>query len=180
MNKPHRLTVTGHYAGAISRAVAAILDAAAISTLFTSGVAGIDLLARVLGGITPDVSWATGVVAFMVWAFLYLFLSQAIVGRTLGKAVVGLRVVQADGSTLTGGRALTRTLTFPLSAALLGLGFLMIIVHPRHRALHDLFAGTAVVYDWGEREAHVPVPLTAFLQRRAAADVEPQIPPDQM
>lgn len=89
-------------------------------------------------------------------------------GRTFGKAVVGLRVVGEDGSTLTGGRALVRTLVFPVSVAVAGLGLLLILFQKRHRALHDLAARTAVVYDWGDREAQVPVPITRFLERRAA------------
>jgi uncharacterized RDD family membrane protein YckC len=39
--------------------------------------------------------------------------------------------------------------TFPLSVALFGLGFLGILFHTQRRALHDLIAGTAVVYDPG-------------------------------
>ena len=50
---------------------------------------------------------------------------------------------------------------------------MLILFHRQHRALHDLVARTAVVYDWGEREAQVPVPLTRFLERRAVG-------PDQM
>lgn len=168
MNRPVRLGVSGNYAGGVSRLVAAIIDAFAVSGLFTLGVAGVELLSRVLGGVSPDLSWVTGVVSFVIWTFLYVFVSLAIVGRTAGKAVVGLRVVGADGSTLTGARAFARTLTFPLSGLILGIGFLFILVHKEHRALHDLIAGTAVVYDWGGREAEVPVPLTRFLERREA------------
>ena len=168
MNRPMRAGVSGNYAGGVTRLVASVLDALVVSGLFTLGVAGIDLLSRVLGGVSPDLSWVTGVVSYVVWAFLYVFVSLLIVGRTAGKAVVGLRVVGADGSTLTGGRAFVRTLAFPLSAVILGIGFLPILLHREHRALHDLVAGTAVVYDWGGREAEVPVPLTRFLERRDA------------
>lgn len=168
MNRPARIGVSGEHAGGASRLVAAVIDAMAVSGLFTLGVAGIELLSRVLGGISPDLGWVTGLVSFVVWTFLYVFVSLAIVGRTAGKAVVGLRVVGADGSTLTAGRAFVRTLVFPLSAATLGIGLLLILAHREHRALHDLVAGTAVVYDWGVREAEVPVPLTRFLERRDA------------
>lgn len=167
MSRTGRVGVSGHYAGAASRSLAAVIDAAAISGLFTLGIGGIDLLVRVLGGVAPDLSWITGAAAFGVWAFLYVFVSLLVIGRTLGKAVIGLRVVAEDGSTLTGGKALARTLAFPLSALILGVGFLFILFHREHRALHDLIAATAVVYDWGEREAEVPVPLTRFLERRS-------------
>ncbi len=37
-------------------------------------------------------------------------------------------------------------LCYPLSALLLGLGFAIALVTPQRRALHDLIAGTRVVY----------------------------------
>lgn len=78
--------------------------------------------------------------------------------------------MRADGSTLSDRWALWRTLAFPLSVLPLGLGFVGIIVQREHRALHDLIAGTAVVYDWGGRVAELPGPLSEFLARRAGAE----------
>jgi uncharacterized RDD family membrane protein YckC len=48
-----------------------------------------------------------------------------------------------------------RTLAFPLSFLLLGLGFLGILFGRDRRALHDVIAGTAVVYAWDAREARL-------------------------
>jgi uncharacterized RDD family membrane protein YckC len=50
---------------------------------------------------------------------------------------------------------------FPLSFLLCGLGFLGILVQREHRALHDLIAGTAVIYSWDARAARL-----RFLARR--------------
>jgi hypothetical protein len=63
-----------------------------------------------------------------------------------------------------------RTLALPLSLVLFGVGFLLIPVRRDHRALHDLIAGTAVVYDWGDRPAEMPGPLADFLNRVGKAD----------
>lgn len=163
--------VTGHYAGAVSRAGAVSLDVGLIFALFTLGVAGLDLLARFFAGLSlaDDRSGFWWVAALVGWAFLYVIVSLTIAGRTPGKGVVGLRVVSADGSILSGRQALVRTLVFPLSAAVFGLGFLGIVFGHHHRALHDLIAGTAVVYEWGDREAQVPGPLSAFLARKTGA-----------
>jgi uncharacterized RDD family membrane protein YckC len=43
-------------------------------------------------------------------------------------------------------------LALPLSALPLCAGFLLILVEPRRRALHDVLTGTVVVYD-GARSA---------------------------
>lgn len=173
-----RLEVTGHYAGAPSRAVAAILDIGIVLASFTVGLAGVDLLTRVVIGVelADDRAGPVWVAALAGWAFVYVYAGLAVAGRSVGKGIVGLRVVAADGATLSGRRALVRTLALPLSALPLGLGFLGIIVHREHRALHDLVAGTAVVYDWGIRTAELPGPLSAFLARRAGTEYTSRSP----
>lgn len=167
-----RLNVTGHYAGAVSRAAGAALDLAIVLGSFTAGLAGIDLLSRVVLGqpIATNPAGPVALIFLAAWALIYLYAGLVIAGRTPGKGIVGLRVVMADGHALTARRALVRTLTFPLSAIPLGLGFVGIVIQREHRAVHDLIAGTAVVYDWGGREAEVPGPLSEFLTRRAGAE----------
>jgi hypothetical protein len=54
-----------------------------------------------------------------------------------------------------GRRAIVRTLAFPLSFLVLGLGFLGILLGDQRRALHDVIAGTAVVYLWDARAARL-------------------------
>ncbi len=66
-------------------------------------------------------------------------------------AIVGLQVVTKDGGDVGSGRALLRTLVLPLSVILLGIGILTILVSRNRRALHDIVAGTAVVYSWNAR-----------------------------
>jgi uncharacterized RDD family membrane protein YckC len=164
-----RRTVSGTYAGPVSRLLAAGIDAALIFVLFTLGVAGVDFLSRVfldrsLQG-TGDSPWAVaGVVA---WAYAYVLVTTVVAGRTPGKGIVGLRVVSTEGEAVRPRRALIRTLMFPFSAAFLGLGFLPILLARDRRGLHDVLAGTAVVYDWGDRPAQMPAPLSAFLAERS-------------
>jgi uncharacterized RDD family membrane protein YckC len=66
-------------------------------------------------------------------------------------ALFGLRVVRADGADLDPWRGWLRALVFPLSIIVCGLGFAGILVQREHRALHDLLAGTAVIYSWDAR-----------------------------
>jgi uncharacterized RDD family membrane protein YckC len=67
----------------------------------------------------------------------------------------GLRVVRGDGAALRSGRAAARTFFFLFSWAFFLLGFLGIIFGKRRRALHDVIANTAVVYDFDARAAHL-------------------------
>ncbi|MCL8023984.1 RDD family protein [Nocardioides bruguierae] len=168
-----RRSVTGHYAGPLSRLLAAGLDVAAVTTSYTLGVAGIGFLTQVFLGISlgdtlgdAQTRSPVAVTALLLWGAVYLFTSLAVAGRTPGKALVGLRVVAADGGVLTVRGALVRTLVLPVSTLGLGIGLLLGLVQRQHRTLHDLAARTAEVYDWGERAAELPGPLSAFLERR--------------
>ena len=68
-----------------------------------------------------------------------------------------------------------RSLAFPLSILLFGLGFLGILIGRQHRALHDVIAGTAVVYSWDARAARL-----RFLAREAETPAVAVAGPDQV
>jgi len=164
-------TVSGRYAGPIGRLLAFGIDAVLMFVLFTLGVAAVDKLLGVFFDTTlegkGDSPWS--LVALVAWGFVYVVVTTAIVGRTPGKAVIGLRVVTRLGSTVTPGRVVVRTAFLPFAFAPLGLGVLPILLGRRRRGLHDWVAGTAVVNDWGDRAATMPAPVSSFLARRAAA-----------
>jgi uncharacterized RDD family membrane protein YckC len=66
-------------------------------------------------------------------------------GMTPGKSLLGLVVRTTDGETPIGySRALLRLLGYGASFALLGLGFLPILLSQDRRGLHDRIAGTRV------------------------------------
>jgi uncharacterized RDD family membrane protein YckC len=174
MSPRARLSVSGHYAGPVSRAAAALVDGGLIMALYTLGYAGLNLLLSAFFGhsLSGDQSTPLAVASLATWAFLYVFVSLAITGRTAGKGLAGLRVVSADGAAPSVGALFLRTLVFPISAMLFGVGFLLIVVRRDNRGLHDLIAHTAVVYDWGDRPAEMPGPLSDFLNR---AEPTPQV-----
>jgi uncharacterized RDD family membrane protein YckC len=161
---------TGRYAGPLTRLLAVILDGFVVTASFALIAAGVLFLINVFLPnlslpVTPGLLYA---VTLAFWGFIYLWFCLAIFGKTLGKAVLGVRVVGADGRvTLTGRQALIRALTYPLSFAILGIGLIGIVFGRERRAWHDHFAGSAVVYDWGSRTAAMPTPLARFLERRA-------------
>jgi formylglycine-generating enzyme required for sulfatase activity/uncharacterized RDD family membrane protein YckC len=78
--------------------------------------------------------------------FLYPAILNVWPGQTLGRWVVGTRVVDWKGQGLRFGQSALRTLMFFMSSALTsGLGHLAIPFNKRRRALHDYLAGTYVV-----------------------------------
>ena len=70
-------------------------------------------------------------------------------------ALLAVTMVAGDGTEAGPRRARVRTLAFRLSFLLLGLGFTGILFQRNRRALHDLIAGTAVVYAWDARAARL-------------------------
>jgi uncharacterized RDD family membrane protein YckC len=155
----HDLAVTqqGHYAGAVTRLVAFIVDQAVVTAVFSIAVAAttyaIDLVADHQGSFEFP-TWALAS-SFALWWILYYSYSWATSGKTFGMAVLGLRVVRRNGEDAGVRSAVLRTLSLPLSFLLFGLGFVGIITNREHRALHDRIADTAVVYDWDARAARL-------------------------
>ena len=146
-----------HFAGAASRLAGYAIDIGVSTGLFTLALAGISFVASLIEG--HSVSWNRADVAvtigYLLWLFVYFAYSWAASGKSFGMAVLGIRVVSADGAAATVRQAVIRTLAFPLSFLLLGLGFLGIVLQRDRRALHDLIAGTAVVYAWDARAARL-------------------------
>jgi uncharacterized RDD family membrane protein YckC len=65
-------------------------------------------------------------------------------GQTLGKMAFRIRVVMLSGAPLPFGPSALRHLGSWLSAAILGIGYLLAAFRADKRALHDLIAGTRV------------------------------------
>ena len=78
--------------------------------------------------------------------FAYFILFNVLRGATPGKRMFGLRIVGIDGSPLKVGQAFGRQFGYWLSFLPAFMGFLMILMTPEKRALHDLLAGTKVVF----------------------------------
>lgn len=169
--------VTGYYAGVFTRLAALLIDWLVIVVSYSLILGGLSFLLSVFFGWQMGLTdsdnslyWLLGIV---VWSFVYLVVGLTVSGRTVGKAVVGLKVVCRDGAPLTPARAVLRVLALPLSFAILGLGFLGVLIGRERRALHDVISGAAVVYDWGDRPAELPSPLTNWLARKHALRVTP-------
>ncbi len=154
-----RESLQGKYAGFASRFAAFAVDVAVSLGVFMLALAAIWFAARVLTG--KDITWNKGdtwvIIAYAVWAFLYFACCWAASGRTAGMALFGVRIVRDDGTDASGRRAVVRTLALPLSFLFLrlGLGFVGIPLGDRRQALHDVIAGTAVIYSWDARAARL-------------------------
>ena len=137
-------------AGFASRAVAIGIDAVIVA-------ASVSLSAFALSSISSLIhlsleprrdTWAAIVVSVggVVFVILYNMVGWSLVGRTPGKAIMGLRVESSTGGRVTPLKAIFRMAGYLLSTVALGAGFLWVLFDKERRALHDHVAGTRVVY----------------------------------
>lgn len=107
-------------------------------------------------GASIAVAVLLGALAYAAGALLYAPVAMALLdGRTVGKLIMGLRVVGDDGRPVGFGRAFLREVVVKglvlaiASGATGGLAFLADALWPfvddRRRALHDLISGTRVI-----------------------------------
>ena len=81
---------------------------------------------------------------FVAIQLIYYFLCEVTTGQTVGKSMMGLRVVSLDGTPATAKQVSARTVLRVLEQGLLGL-IVMCLSGRRRRRLGDLAAGTVVV-----------------------------------
>ena len=164
----------GHYAGFASRFFAFAVDVAVLTGGAVLILAGINFVASIVTGKTTNFSrhdiWVT--IAYLVWAFIYFSYWWGLNGKTPGGGLFGVQVLTDDGRDVSGRRAIGRTLAFPLSFLILCLGFLGILLGDRRRALHDVIAGTVVVYSWDARAARL-----RSLSRKSPPAADRSVPP---
>ena len=91
---------TGRYAGPLTRFLAVVIDAFVVTIGFTLIAAGVVFLIGLIapGYELPDDQGLVYSLVFVLWVFLYLWVSLAVFGKTIGKMVLGLRVVTREGS----------------------------------------------------------------------------------
>jgi uncharacterized RDD family membrane protein YckC len=136
------------YAGIATRAAALAVDALAALSIFVLGSAVVALIASLVGGIRPH--WLAGSLLAAEWIVVaggYFVLFWSAAGQTPGMRLMRLRVQRPDGSGLSVGRAIVRTVGLALAIIPLFAGFLPALFDHQRRALPDYLAGTVVLHD---------------------------------
>lgn len=144
--------------GAFAQLGAWVVDAIVLGLLFL----GYLFLAQLLAGKLPaseetgldwlierSVAWRgvllPGAALLAALSFVYTSLFHTLGGRTLGKRLFGLTVVDATGLPPGLARSAARSLLAFLSAGLLMMGFVLVLFDARKQALHDKLTRTFVV-----------------------------------
>lgn len=94
------------------------------------------------GWIGGTGQWMVLVVGMLVY-FGHVMSAEAATGRSLGKALFGLKVVKTDGTAPGPGAIVLRNLLRPLDVPTLGLG--LALLNPLRQRIGDMAAGTTVI-----------------------------------
>jgi uncharacterized RDD family membrane protein YckC len=174
--------ILGRYAGFFSRAAAYALDRLIVFGISFVILAVLNYFLTLIGAdqwlenlsetgtehAILAVLLATSGINLMV-SFGYNVALWVVSGQTLGKRVLGVRVMRADGTRLTVGRALVRQVGYLISS-IFYLGFLWILFDNKRQGFHDKLAGTIVTYSWPEgrlRGTFVIQQVQRFTDRRS-------------
>jgi uncharacterized RDD family membrane protein YckC len=158
------------YAGVSLRFVAVLIDAIILVVLIL-------VLALFTGGwystTTENGVHAVGVNADS-WPLLVFFgyyvVFEAVCGRTIGKRLVGLRVVNEDGDSISWGQSLGRNLLRVVDAFFFYfVAAISVWSSSKRQRLGDRAANTFVIYDRGDRrESARLAPVASAPQQHAA------------
>ena len=147
----------GQYAGAVSRLAAIGMDVLTSWALYVAAGALVTFAVELVTSHTFDLTKhpVVAVSALVIWEFAYFSYQWAISGRTIGMAILGIRVENVVGGPIHGRAACFRTLVLPISIAALFLGCVGILTNRARQGWHDRLAGTVVVYAWDARAARL-------------------------
>ncbi|WOC13014.1 RDD family protein [Gordonia sp. MP11Mi] len=132
-------------AGIVSRTLAAGVDLAVVLMLMSGSylaIAFVVFAVNVRDFHFPTVPWIFSATGFFVASVVYLFVCWAVTDRSVGQAVLGLRVASSKGGRVKVHWLLLRALfctVFPIGLAWVALS-------SRRRSLQDIVLRTRVVY----------------------------------
>lgn len=164
--KTKHQTLQGHYAGFITRSFAFIIDLIIVAVMLVMVSIGLSFISHFIGLIpdiltnlfsTSDAFMTTAydealpaitlvINIFLVFGYYIFFWTSS--GQTIGKALMGVRVVSVSGRPLTFFQALFRFLLYPVSALFFFLGFFWVLADNQRQGWHDNLARTYVIYAW--------------------------------
>jgi uncharacterized RDD family membrane protein YckC len=138
----------GRRAGLITRLIADAIDLLFVVVLLFAALVAVGVVMYMLGDgrfRLPHAGPVVTAIAYPVTEIVYLSYAWGSRGRSLGKDLLGLRVLQGDGRRLRPVRAFGRAVFVTFLG---GPSLLWVAVSRRNLAVHDIVLHTAVVHDW--------------------------------
>ena len=104
------------------------------------------IILGIIGGVMVGVGrGAGGGLSFLIGLVYYWYFLSRREGQTVGKQLLGIRVVKVDGSPLTDADAILRYIGYYINSAVLMLGWIWAFFDENSQGLHDKIVSTYVV-----------------------------------
>jgi uncharacterized RDD family membrane protein YckC len=147
---PEGISFTQHLVGPVTRFLAFAIDLAGITV--ASGILSEVLLLAAI--VNPDFALAARTITYFVVTIGYSILLEWIWrGQTLGKRVLKIRVIDAEGFRLRPSQIVIRNLlrVVDLLPAFYAVGGICCSLSPKYQRLGDIAANTVVIYTGSEK-----------------------------
>jgi len=146
----------GHYAGFITRLFAWIIDQLIIAALFWLTHYIGDFVIQRFASSNPtyeNIMQLSINLLNVILYFAYFIGGWTLSGQTVGKSLLGLRVVCTDGKRVKFRNAIVRLIGYWISSLIFFMGYWWVLFDKRRQAWHDHISKTCVVYSesWEER-----------------------------
>jgi len=157
------------YAGIATRAVALAIDAAVAQVIVFCGGAVLALVGSLVTDVRLDtLAKILAAVAWVAVVGFYFVVFWSTAGQTPGMRLMALRVMTGGGVHPGVTRSVVRAVGLALAIIPLFAGFIPVLFDRRRRGLHDMLAGTVVLYAGEE-----PPPALAPAAAPLLGDVQP-------
>jgi uncharacterized RDD family membrane protein YckC len=138
----------GTRAGFVTRVLAAAVDVVLVFLLLLAAFGAFGVLEYLVSDQPldlpdPGAVWSSAL--FLVILVVVLTEAWSGSGRTIGDALLGLRVVTESGARLSWKRAVARAVLLVIIPV---VSMLWILVSRKNAGLHDLVCRTTVIYEW--------------------------------
>lgn len=154
------------YAGFLRRFVAFILDSIIfflISFALIMVLTLFKLYPQNPNDITLTIHFISLIVFILLYFFYYVFPEASPWQATLGKKILGIKVVDTHGHRISLGRSLGRNVNIALSTITFCVGFLMCLWTKKEQCLHDMVSGCMVVTSDVKPTAEFPPTKTPLI-----------------
>jgi uncharacterized RDD family membrane protein YckC len=154
---PEFVSLQYQIAGLGSRGAAMIIDQLLI-LIANIAIYLIFIMANVANIFYLSDSWIPIAIAILIVFIInwgYFFIAEYFFGgKTLGKKLIGIRVIQENGHNVTLLSSLIRNLLriIDMLPTLYFLGMVFVFFHSKHKRLGDMVAGTIVVHERGAKK----------------------------
>lgn len=142
---PENIAVHYRVAGPVRRALAFVIDLAILAVVIAVVTFIIGLTVGFLSG---GLASAIIIISFFLLSWFFLGAQEAYFnGRTMGKSILGLRVIAISGQPINGLQAIMRTLLRYPTLVLPVIDLITMSLNDRFQRLGDIVCGTVVVIE---------------------------------